>query len=51
MGRLVEGKYQAQPLRRAYIPKENGRQRPISIPVLDKLVQSVAVDLSNAIYE
>jgi hypothetical protein len=32
--RLKDGKYQCQPLRRVYIPKENGKQRPISIPVL-----------------
>ena len=50
--RLKEGKYQVQPLRRVYIPKENGKQRPISIPALeDKIVQKVVVDLLNAIYE
>src|SRR5437660_4761205 len=50
--RLKEGKYQCQPLRRVYIPKENGKQRPISIPALeDKLVQKAVVELLNAIYE
>ncbi len=50
--RLREGKYQAQPLRRIYIPKEDGKQRPISIPALeDKIVQKAAVEILNAIYE
>jgi group II intron reverse transcriptase/maturase len=50
--RLKDGKYRAQPLRRAYIPKENGKQRPISIPALeDKLAQKVMVEILSAIYE
>src|SRR5438445_2034325 len=50
--RLTDGTYQAQPLRRVYIPKEDGKQRPISIPALeDKIVQKAGVNLLNAIYE
>ncbi len=50
--RLKNGQYQAQPLRRVYIPKENGKQRPISIPALeDKIVQKAMVEILNAIYE
>ena len=50
--RMKEGQYRAQPLRRIYIPKEDGRQRPISIPSLeDKIVQKAAADLLNTIYE
>jgi len=50
--RMKQGKYRAEPLRRIYIPKEDGRQRPISIPSLeDKIVQKAAADLLNAIWE
>ena len=51
-GRLVSHQYRAQPLRRVYIPKENGTERPIAIPALeDKIVQRATVTVLNAIYE
>lgn len=50
--RLKAGKYRARPLRRVYIPKENGKERPISIPSLeDKIVQKATGEVLNAIYE
>jgi RNA-directed DNA polymerase len=50
--RLRNGQYRAQPLRRAFIPKDDGRNRPIAIPSLeDKIVQRATVELLNTIYE
>ena len=50
--RLKRGAYRAKPVRRAYVPKADGRQRPIGLPVLeDKIVQRAVVEVLNAIYE
>jgi retron-type reverse transcriptase len=46
------GSYRAQPSRRAYIPKPDGRQRPLGIASLEgKIVQRALVEVLNAIYE
>ena len=51
-GRLKRGAYRAKPVRRAYIPKADGRQRPLGVPALeDKIVQRATVEVLNAIYE
>ncbi len=50
--RLARGAYRAKPVKRAYVPKADGRQRPIGVPVLeDKIVQRATVAVLNAIYE
>jgi hypothetical protein len=50
--RLQRGAYRAKPVRRGYIPKPDGRQRPIGVPVLeDKVVQRATAEVLGAVYE
>ena len=50
--RVQRGAYRAQPCRRQYVPKPDGKQRPIAVAALeDKIVQKASVAVLNAIYE
>ena len=50
--RLKRGAYRAKPVRRVYIAKTDGQQRPLGVTALeDKIVQRATVEVLNAIYE
>ena len=52
LDRIKSGRYQAPPVRRAYIPKSDGSRRPLGLPTFeDKVAQRAIVMVLEAVYE